>query len=140
MEHPGDLLSAYVDSALTDREATEVAAHLAECAACREAVADVRAVRRLLAAVPHPQPEPELLGRFLASAHQPPQARIGPWLVAAAAFVLVAPRIPQSPVTFPSLMDDLQDHARLTAHNPLREVGLDSFLSTLLSQPREEEP
>jgi hypothetical protein len=64
-EHPDDLLSAHVDGELAPDAAARVAAHVAACAACREAEAELREARALLRALPPVEGRPVIEG-FLA--------------------------------------------------------------------------
>jgi hypothetical protein len=52
MKHPEELLAAYVDGALGERERAEVDAHLAACDECREEVGLAGRARSALAALP----------------------------------------------------------------------------------------
>lgn len=63
-EHPDQLLSAYLDDALWSGERETVQVHLADCARCRDRVAELRAVSRLLAALPRPSPSRSLVPRL----------------------------------------------------------------------------
>lgn len=139
MNHPDDRLSSYVDGVLSAREATDVAAHLAECPACRDTVADLLAVRRLLAAAGPVDPPRHLLPRLLAIPDRPAASRprVARWVVAAAGLALAAllsAQIPQLPPASDTVVEELQDHARLTVHSPVGDPGLASFVSTLLSE------
>jgi hypothetical protein len=51
-----ELRSAYVDGALADRDRERLLRHLTDCAACRDEVAELRAVRRLLSSTDLPAP------------------------------------------------------------------------------------
>jgi Putative zinc-finger len=51
-EHPGDLLSAYLDDELSAGEARRVEAHLVSCGACSAELGDLGAARRLLRDLP----------------------------------------------------------------------------------------
>ena len=54
------LLSALIDDLLSEDEREMVDAHLAECAACRERLAEYRALGRALATLPPLEPPQEL--------------------------------------------------------------------------------
>lgn len=49
MEHVTDRLSAYIDGEMTPERRAQVEAHAAQCSACRDALAEVRSVSRLVA-------------------------------------------------------------------------------------------
>jgi anti-sigma factor RsiW len=51
-EHPGDLLSAYLDGELPGREARQIEAHLVGCGACNAELDDLAAARRMLRDLP----------------------------------------------------------------------------------------
>jgi hypothetical protein len=51
-EHPGDLLTAYLDDEVTAGEAAEVEAHLVRCATCSAELDELTDARRLLRALP----------------------------------------------------------------------------------------
>jgi predicted anti-sigma-YlaC factor YlaD len=56
-EHPGDLLSAYLDGELSASEEREVESHLVACGACNAELDDLGAARRMLRELP-PVPAP----------------------------------------------------------------------------------
>ncbi|GAC1391428.1 MAG: hypothetical protein NVS4B11_19260 [Ktedonobacteraceae bacterium] len=66
-EHVEDLLSAYLDSALTSEEHTFVAAHLQICASCNDVLADFRHFDALLAKQPRVTPSAVLRERIFTS-------------------------------------------------------------------------
>lgn len=145
MRHPQDLLSGYVDGALSAHEAAEVAAHLTECPSCRETVSDLRALRRLLAAVTPPDPDPELLARLLQVDPGTRRHRLNVprWLAVAAATALLAvvsARVSHLPPASGPVVQELREHARLATHAPLNDLGLASFLSAFLQEPVEDNP
>lgn len=61
--HLDAALSAYADEALTPDERASVEAHLGACEACRAELDELRAVQRLLAALPERAPRRSLLPR-----------------------------------------------------------------------------
>lgn len=145
MRHPQDLLSGYVDGALSAHEAAEVAAHLAECPSCRETVSDLRAVRRLLAAAKPPDPDPELLPRLLRAdlGARRPRLQLGRWFAVAAATALLtvaSARVSHLPPGSSRAVQELREHARLATRTPLNDLGLASFLSAFLPDPVEDNP
>lgn len=143
MRHPRDRLSAYVDGVLSDRDAAAVAAHLAECPACRETVADLRALRKLLRAARSPEPPPDLPARLLRSLGRRRQANLrAGWAVAAAALLvgLLLARVPWIPAPSRVVLHDLREHARVSTAHPVGDVGLGSLLSGLLEERATEEP
>ncbi len=74
MRHLDDLLSAYLDGALSAAEAERAGAHLAECDLCRAELEDVREARQAVRALPMLEAPIPLLA----------VARRRPWLKAAA--------------------------------------------------------
>ena len=65
--HPDDELSSHADEADGGERRAAVAAHLAGCPRCARRVAELRAVRRLLAAAPAPRPARSLVPRLAAA-------------------------------------------------------------------------
>lgn len=63
IDHPDQLLSAYLDEALRAGELETVRSHLADCAQCRDRLAELRTVSRLIAGLPPPVPSRSLLPR-----------------------------------------------------------------------------
>ena len=63
--HPEADLSAYLDDALDATGHAVVEAHLDTCAVCRARLADLRAVSRLVAALPAPAPRRSLVPRLV---------------------------------------------------------------------------
>jgi hypothetical protein len=118
MTHPGSLLVDYVDGTLDGAARTDVQAHLATCATCRQEVALARAARTSLRSLPAAAPPAGLADAALAaaSAARSPSptdiaaARMvrrpsaGRWIGAAAAIAavlvllaVVSPRLGSSP-------------------------------------------
>ncbi|MDR7435246.1 MAG: zf-HC2 domain-containing protein [Armatimonadota bacterium] len=139
-KHPSDRLTAYVDGELTQEEAAEIAAHLAECAHCREVVSDLRAVQMLLRSLPEPSPDPSLLLQTRARlesihAQKPSLPR---WLIAGAVAVAVAAFVALLPLSPPPGAHELgaiwhfRHHAQLASIHPLSDVTLASYLSSPL--------
>jgi len=85
--HPDDLLSAHVDAELDPGTAAAVRSHLAGCAGCRAAEAELREARALLRSLPAVDAAPVIEG-FLARHHA--VVRLGAGFVGIAALVLVA--------------------------------------------------
>jgi len=56
MNHPGDLLSAYLDGELTTEEHRAVAAHLEACETCRSEFAATASARASLRSLPQIEP------------------------------------------------------------------------------------
>ncbi|MDR7414852.1 MAG: zf-HC2 domain-containing protein [Armatimonadota bacterium] len=145
MRHPQDLLSAYVDGALSAEEATRLAAHLAVCASCREVVEDLLAVRALLRQVPQPHPRPGALAgtlrRLEGKASPAPRIRrLLPVLLAASALALLL-YLPW-PFVPPGIdrTTHLQHHARITLTHPLADAALNAFLAVPFPDLFPEEP
>ncbi|RTQ45291.1 hypothetical protein EJV47_25780 [Hymenobacter gummosus] len=94
-----DLLVDYADQLLPPQQTERVAAHLAQCPACREEVVQLRAVAQRLEAVEPAAPAPELRTHFLqlleqekaalAATAAAPEARVRPmWPQAATRWAL----------------------------------------------------
>ena len=66
-EHVEDLLSAYLDNALTQEEHAAVALHLQTCAACNAVLTDFRRFDMLLAKQPLVSPSVALRERIFSS-------------------------------------------------------------------------
>ncbi|MDQ7819296.1 MAG: zf-HC2 domain-containing protein [Armatimonadota bacterium] len=138
MGHPSDLLSGYLDGALSPEDAAGVAAHLAECAECRGILDDLQAVRSLLHAVPHRAPPPSLLPRTLARLDVRPRSsrRLGRWLAAAAAaaaagWLLLQVRVLPAPDADRSVSAwYVHQHAVFAAAHPMADLTL-AYLGTL---------
>jgi hypothetical protein len=89
-EHPEILLAEYVDGTLSPDDRADVQAHLAVCDRCREEVALAEEARAALAGLPE-VPAPEgLTFAVRRRAGRPGSPRIGRWVAATAAAVLVA--------------------------------------------------
>ena len=67
IEHVEDLLSAYLDNALTQEEQSQVATHIQTCAACSAVLADFRRLDTLLAKQPRVSPPTALRERIFSS-------------------------------------------------------------------------
>ncbi len=67
IEHVEDLLSAYLDNALTQEEQADVALHLQTCVACNAVLADYRRFDMLLAQQPRVNPDDALRERIFSS-------------------------------------------------------------------------
>ena len=67
IEHVEDLLSAYLDNALTQEEQAQVATHLQMCAACSTVLSDFRRLDTLLAKQPRVSPSAALRERIFSS-------------------------------------------------------------------------
>jgi len=127
-----------VDATLSQTEAAEVAAHLAECDPCRETVADLIAVRNLLAGISTPGAHPSLLPRTLARLPQARRRRtsLAPRVVAAGAAVLLLSVGMQ--VRLPGRMGAqarnwlFQSHAQIASAHPMADLALSSYLGTSL--------
>jgi anti-sigma factor RsiW len=139
-EHPSDQLTAYVDGELTLEEAAEVAAHLAECAHCREVVSDLRAVQTLLRSLSEPSPDPSLLlrARERVESVLARKPRLSRWLIAGAVsfavltFVALVPLSPPPGSHEAGAVWHFRHHAQLASAHPLSDVTLASYLSSPL--------
>jgi anti-sigma factor RsiW len=76
--HSGRRLSAYLDGALTTRQAAAVARHLAACPACASELATLRAAKAALGSLPGADPGPGWLPAVTArmAAGQAPPIRL----------------------------------------------------------------
>lgn len=144
-EHPQEQLTSYVDGALSQTEAAEVAAHLAECPTCRDTVADLMGVRSLLHRVSVPSPHPSLLPRTLArlgGARRRPVPLLRRFAVAgavlAAGLLLLQVRLLPPQMSPQARNWFFQTHARLSAIHPMADVSLASYLSTPLPYASDE--
>jgi predicted anti-sigma-YlaC factor YlaD len=86
-EHPGDLLSAYLDGELSGPEARRVEAHLVGCGACNAELDDLGQARRMLRDLP-PVPAPAGFTRGLVERRRR-AARRGTGLALVAASIAV---------------------------------------------------
>ncbi|MDQ7859359.1 MAG: zf-HC2 domain-containing protein [Armatimonadota bacterium] len=137
--HPSDVLSGYLDAALSPQQAAEVAAHLAECESCRAVLGDLQSVRAVLRAVPRPSPHPALLPRMLArlAAGRQREAFLVRWgvtvavMAAAAIAILFLPLAPR-PSAAHNGTRYFRQHAEMTQTLPIPDVSLPSYLSTPL--------
>ncbi|MDQ7828368.1 MAG: zf-HC2 domain-containing protein [Armatimonadota bacterium] len=132
--HPGDRLTAYLDGTLPSEEATGVAAHLAACRACHGVLEDLTAVRRLLRALPDPEPPPWVLPKVLAriAARRRRRTRLR-WMVAAAcagALLALALNLPVdrgAERTLPGA--HFRQHAEASMLHPLADITLAGYLT-----------
>ncbi|HEV3139061.1 MAG TPA: anti-sigma factor [Vicinamibacterales bacterium] len=87
----GRMLDAYIDDELNSADTAAIAEHIEGCAACRQRLADLESLRRLLRSVPY-HAAPTRLRTTIARA--PKRARVTPqalaWAAAAAIVVAVA--------------------------------------------------
>jgi anti-sigma factor RsiW len=88
-DHPGDLLSAYLDDELSGPEAAQVEAHLAVCGACNAELDDLGAARRMLRDLP-PVPAPPGFTRGLVERRRRAVRRGTGLMLAAASIAVVA--------------------------------------------------
>jgi len=83
----GRMLDAYIDDELTPPEATSIRDHTEGCAACRQRLADLESLRRLIRVVPY-YAAPNRLRATVAIA--PKRARVTPTALAWAAAIVLA--------------------------------------------------
>jgi anti-sigma factor RsiW len=123
--HPGDLLSAYVDGELTQRELEGVRVHLDECPECRRELQLIREARTLVRDLPPVDPPFGFFERML-----PPRkrwARAGVSALAAGAvasvavMALAAPREPHVSTHVARLVDAHTASAS-TSGDPISEL------------------
>jgi anti-sigma factor RsiW len=82
-EHPGDLLTAYLDDEVTAGEAAEVEAHLVRCATCSAELDELTDARRLLRSLPVVRARAELTRRLVERRRRADRRGAGLALVAA---------------------------------------------------------
>lgn len=105
-QHVIDDLAAYDDGHLEPARAAQVDTHLAACALCASALADVRHARRLLEALPPATMPAEDVGRLGARLRRPPQTRLRrsvPLGIAAALVIGVAASLIAARIIWPAL-------------------------------------
>ena len=100
-EHPGDLLSAYLDGELTPGEEEGLRTHLDTCPECRRELQLIGQGRSLVRGLPAVDPPFGFYERMLRSRHRPARTAVAALTGAAAVFVAMmafaAPR--ESPVS-----------------------------------------
>jgi anti-sigma factor RsiW len=136
-DHPGDLLSAYLDDELSPDVATAVEAHVASCAACRSDLAELDGARAALRSSPRLSAPPGFTRDLVRNRRQ--ASRRGVALMLAAACVAVvaglalAPIHPDSSSDHPSLA--LQSAARFEADLSEGAVPSSALPSLRAQQP-----
>lgn len=89
MNHPGDLLSAYLDGELSPEDRVGVDAHLAGCGDCRDELGGIAGARAAVRALPMLEPPPGLMPTPAATAlRRYPRHRLA-WAAAAVAASLL---------------------------------------------------
>lgn len=133
----GRLLSAYLDGELPSPEAAAVQEHLLDCAACRDAYADLRAAKGLLGALPLAEPSAEFWTevRAVGAGRAAPRARgrfpllLRPaWALAAVIVLAVLAGVPLAKGTVDRLHATeigvdlyIREHARQMSMEPLAD-------------------
>ncbi len=88
--HVGELASAYLDGETTAEESAKVVAHVAECASCRDELADLHAARSALRGLPVLEmPVSVMVDMGLVPDVVPLRRRPIAWVAAAAASVAI---------------------------------------------------
>ena len=123
--HPGDLLSALLDGALTQHEEEGVRAHLDECAECRRELQYVSEARTLVRDLPPVDPPFGFFERMLRPRHR--WARAGVAALAGAAAVSVAVMgfvAPREPHVSPHVarLVDAHTASASTSGDPISEL------------------
>ena len=93
MDCQNELIHAYHDGELSPAQVAAVEAHLRDCAACAELLAELRQVSRLVAAAPLADMPPAAMKRMQQAwwaAQDRGVLRVASWLTAAAAAVILA--------------------------------------------------
>jgi anti-sigma factor RsiW len=118
-EHPGDLLSAYVDGELSPGDTAAVEGHLVGCPACRDELEATRWTRQVMRGLPQLDLPFGVVERALARE----RAKVLPmaWAAAAAAAVALAFLALGGPQTAapPTVDRMVQVHAASTGGDPL---------------------
>lgn len=123
MIHPGDLLSAFLDSELTDAERAEVESHLPSCPECRAELAAIRYSRDAVRALPQ---EVEVPSPVVAVRSRSAWRRR--WIPAAAAAVLAfvvgvaATNSQDTPLPFEQVVDQHSARASLDPGSNVLQV------------------
>ena len=89
MNHPGELLSAYLDAEVTPDERRFVETHLPGCHECRTEIDELSAARATVRSLPMLDMPPGVLPEFEAVVHRFPSRPIA-WAAAAVAAGLLA--------------------------------------------------
>jgi predicted anti-sigma-YlaC factor YlaD len=118
-EHPGDLLSAYLDDELSAGEMAAIDGHLVDCVACRDEMEATTWARQVLRGLRQPELPFGLVERVLAR----PRTGVLPMAWAAAAVAAVALGFlslggPQQ-ATPPTVNRMVQAHAASTGGEPV---------------------
>ena len=106
MNHPGDLLSAYLDGELGSAEHTAVAAHLGTCGACRGELTAISEARSSLRSLPTLDAPNSLLPAGTERSPRPRGVRpVWAWAAAAAVALALGIGLAVGPGSSPSPMD-----------------------------------
>ena len=137
-EKANNLLSAYVDGALSPRQRARVERHVSTCARCCEDVIELRNLKALLSDITSPEPAPEFWSCALRSATASPVVRrhrierriraasaAGLTLLALLAIPKIFPSetLPLKPVHTVNVSTLVQLHANMRSVSPLAEIG-----------------
>jgi anti-sigma factor RsiW len=121
-DHLGDLLSAFVDGELTDRERQAAGAHLAMCPACRAELDMTARIHQLVAGLPVLAVPAPVWARMTAGDRRP---RSLVWAGAAAAVIglsVLATSSPNQRVT-PPMTRFVQVHAVSSGSDPVTQLA-----------------
>lgn len=146
-QHPSEQLTAYADGSLPPDGASEIAAHLAECAHCHAVVEDLQAVRTLLRSLPETPSRSLLLPQTLNRLNQIAATRLRfprwvvPAMVGAAtlAFIFQLPALPPPHPDARYGIKYFQRQAEIAAAHPMADTTLFSYLSSTLPYELPEE-
>lgn len=127
-------LSAYLDGELCGSEMLQLRSHLHTCATCSQELEALRTTRRLIGALPEPEPDDEFCARLMAKVleHKSANRSRVPWghvalvssLAAACAIALVMrsgrnQQLPAQPNSESLAFDVQRDQAYMSGSDPL---------------------
>lgn len=120
MNHPSELLSAYLDGEVTDAERRSVTGHVGDCDVCQTELADLHYARSALRSLPVLDLPPGILDDGQSAEVIPMVRRTRVWAAAAAAVVvafigiatIVTPQ-PSVPITFNEISVEHNNRSQL---------------------------
>jgi anti-sigma factor RsiW len=130
VNHPGDLLSAYLDGELAAADRAAIAEHLSSCIACRAEIDDVAAGRAAVRGLPMLELPPELIpsaAPVADLAERRRRRRLPVWAASAAAAAAVVAGLVVFGGDHPSPAQDLD----MYADRHIARVVVDPGISTV---------